>query len=131
MTLSWTQTARRNIPPRTAPCCLDPLVMLEVLVLEVLMLEVLGSPGQRKALGHADGGDKRYQLRSWCDSCLRGESLPCTARDYRDCSRYYFDRRIGTVGLRPGNRFKASLAETSRAQSTRALVAKTNPAGPT
>jgi hypothetical protein len=30
------------------------------LMLEVLMLEVLGSPGQRKALGHADRGDKRY-----------------------------------------------------------------------
>jgi hypothetical protein len=34
--------------------------MLEVLMHEVLMLEVLGSPGQRKALGHADGDDKRY-----------------------------------------------------------------------
>ena len=55
MTLSRAQTARRHVPPRKAPCCLDPLVMLEV-----LMLEVLGSPGQRKALGHADRGDKRY-----------------------------------------------------------------------
>ena len=52
MTLA--QTARRNVPPRTAPYCLDPLVMLEV-----LMLEILGSPGQRKALSHVDGGDKR------------------------------------------------------------------------
>jgi hypothetical protein len=34
--------------------------MLEVSMLEVMMLEVLGSPGQRKALGDADGGDKRY-----------------------------------------------------------------------
>ena len=65
MTLSRAQTARRHVPPRKASCCLDPLVMLEVLMLEVLMLEVLmlevlGSPGQRKALGHADRGDKRY-----------------------------------------------------------------------
>ena len=65
MTLSWPQTARRKVPPRKAPCCLGPLAMLEVLMLEVLMLEVLvleilGSPGQRKAFGHADGGDKRY-----------------------------------------------------------------------
>ena len=36
MTLSWAQTARRNAPPRTAPCCFAPLVMLEVLMLEVL-----------------------------------------------------------------------------------------------
>jgi hypothetical protein len=55
MTLSRAQTARRNIPPRTAPCCLDPLVMLEV-----MMLEVMGPPSRRKALGHADGGDMRY-----------------------------------------------------------------------
>ena len=54
MTPSRAQTARCNIPPRTAPWCIDPLAMLEVLMLEV------GSPGQRKALGHADGGDKRY-----------------------------------------------------------------------
>jgi hypothetical protein len=60
MTLSWAQTARRNIPPRTAPCSLDPLVMLEAMLLEVMPLEVMGSSGQRKALGHADGGDKRY-----------------------------------------------------------------------
>jgi hypothetical protein len=60
MTLSRAQTARRNVPPGAALCRLDPLVMLEVLMLEFLMLEVLGSPGQRKALGHADDGDKRY-----------------------------------------------------------------------
>jgi hypothetical protein len=41
------------------------VLMLEVLVHGVLMHEVLvhgvlGSPGQRKALGHADGGDKRF-----------------------------------------------------------------------
>jgi hypothetical protein len=34
--------------------------MLEVMLLEVLMLKVLGSSGQRKALSHADGGDKRH-----------------------------------------------------------------------
>jgi hypothetical protein len=60
MILSRAQTARRNVPPSAAPCCLDPLVLLEVLMLEVMMFEVLGSPGQRKAFGHADGGDKRY-----------------------------------------------------------------------
>jgi hypothetical protein len=34
--------------------------MLEVMLLEVMLLEVMGSSGQRKALSHADGGDKRH-----------------------------------------------------------------------
>ena len=53
MTLRLGADSARNVPTRTAPCCLDPLAMLEV-----LMLEVLGSSGQRKAWGHADRGDK-------------------------------------------------------------------------
>jgi hypothetical protein len=36
------------------------VMLLEVMPLEVMPLEVMGSSGQRKALGHADGGDKRH-----------------------------------------------------------------------
>ena len=55
MILRRAQTARRNVPTGTVSCCLDRLVLLEV-----MLLDVLGSSGQRRALSHADGGDKRY-----------------------------------------------------------------------